>query len=214
MAGYHFLSGFTAQGGGHGGRRRRAEPDVLDLLRRAVHAARPGRVRDDAARSACAASGPSCWLVNTGWSGGPYGVGKRMSIAVTRSLLKAALDGRAGRRGDDAAPRLPGARAARTARTCRRSCWTRARRGRTRPPTTRAPRRWRASSSPTSSGSPAACRKSSRRPARSPARLCRPARGWALRPSVPGARARQIRRYGSCKGKWRERRGSNPRPPA
>lgn len=34
-----------------------------------------------------------CWLVNTGWSGGPYGVGKRMPIAHTRRLLKAALDG-------------------------------------------------------------------------------------------------------------------------
>src|SRR5258708_38228668 len=33
------------------------------------------------------------WLVNTGWSGGPYGVGKRMSLAHTRALLKAALQG-------------------------------------------------------------------------------------------------------------------------
>ncbi len=34
-----------------------------------------------------------CWLVNTGWIGGPYGVGKRISIAYTRALLNAALDG-------------------------------------------------------------------------------------------------------------------------
>jgi phosphoenolpyruvate carboxykinase (ATP) len=33
------------------------------------------------------------WLVNTGWTGGPYGVGKRMSLAHTRALLKAALTG-------------------------------------------------------------------------------------------------------------------------
>jgi phosphoenolpyruvate carboxykinase (ATP) len=35
----------------------------------------------------------NCWLVNTGWSGGPYGIGKRMSIHHTRRLLNAALDG-------------------------------------------------------------------------------------------------------------------------
>ena len=34
-----------------------------------------------------------CWLVNTGWVGGPYGVGKRISIRHTRNLLDAALDG-------------------------------------------------------------------------------------------------------------------------
>ncbi len=33
------------------------------------------------------------WLVNTGWSGGSYGVGKRMDISITRALLKAALEG-------------------------------------------------------------------------------------------------------------------------
>jgi phosphoenolpyruvate carboxykinase (ATP) len=40
--------------------------------------------------------GSQCWLVNTGWSGGTYGVGKRMPIAYTRALLRAALDGRLG----------------------------------------------------------------------------------------------------------------------
>jgi len=34
-----------------------------------------------------------CWLVNTGWTGGPYGIGKRMSIHHTRTLLDAALTG-------------------------------------------------------------------------------------------------------------------------
>lgn len=34
-----------------------------------------------------------CWLVNTGWSGGPYGIGERMDINHTRTMLKAALSG-------------------------------------------------------------------------------------------------------------------------
>lgn len=37
--------------------------------------------------------GANCWLLNTGWVGGPYGVGKRISIKYTRRLLNAALDG-------------------------------------------------------------------------------------------------------------------------
>ncbi len=37
--------------------------------------------------------GVHCWLVNTGWVGGPYGVGKRISTQHTRALLHAALDG-------------------------------------------------------------------------------------------------------------------------
>ena len=37
--------------------------------------------------------GVNCWLVNTGWIGGPYGIGKRISIRYTRALLNAALSG-------------------------------------------------------------------------------------------------------------------------
>ncbi|PKK83852.1 MAG: phosphoenolpyruvate carboxykinase (ATP) [candidate division Zixibacteria bacterium HGW-Zixibacteria-1] len=35
----------------------------------------------------------SCWLVNTGWVNGPYGIGKRISIAHTRAIIKAILEG-------------------------------------------------------------------------------------------------------------------------
>jgi phosphoenolpyruvate carboxykinase (ATP) len=34
-----------------------------------------------------------CWMVNTGWTGGPYGVGHRMKIAYTRAMINAALNG-------------------------------------------------------------------------------------------------------------------------
>jgi phosphoenolpyruvate carboxykinase (ATP) len=38
--------------------------------------------------------GVNCWLINTGWVGGPYRVGKRISIAYTRAMLNAALSGK------------------------------------------------------------------------------------------------------------------------
>src|SRR5579864_9121632 len=34
-----------------------------------------------------------CWLVNTGWQGGPYGIGKRMEIPYTRAMVDAAVEG-------------------------------------------------------------------------------------------------------------------------
>jgi phosphoenolpyruvate carboxykinase (ATP) len=40
-----------------------------------------------------ARGGVNCWLVNTGWTGGAYGTGRRMPIKATRALLAAALDG-------------------------------------------------------------------------------------------------------------------------
>jgi len=38
-------------------------------------------------------TGADCWLVNTGWSGGSYGVGKRMPINITRQIVNLILDG-------------------------------------------------------------------------------------------------------------------------
>ena len=39
-------------------------------------------------------TGAACWLVNTGWTGGPFGIGKRIGIRHTRALLDAALTGK------------------------------------------------------------------------------------------------------------------------
>jgi phosphoenolpyruvate carboxykinase (ATP) len=36
----------------------------------------------------------SCWLVNTGWIGGPYGIGERMSLPYTRAMVNAAIEGK------------------------------------------------------------------------------------------------------------------------
>ena len=66
--------------------------DVLDLLRRALHAA-PSSAYGNLLRDLIAKHHVDCWLVNTGWTGGQYGTGRRMPIRVTRRLLTAALDG-------------------------------------------------------------------------------------------------------------------------
>ena len=47
----------------------------------------------DLLRRLIAEHGVDCWLVNTGWTGGAYGTGRRMPIKATRALLAAALDG-------------------------------------------------------------------------------------------------------------------------
>jgi len=55
----------------------------------------PRRPTDYAAllRRKIQANGTKCYLLNTGWTGGAYGVGKRMKLADTRAMLKAILDG-------------------------------------------------------------------------------------------------------------------------
>ena len=84
--------GLHREARGHRARRHRASADVLDVLRRAVPAAAAPGVRADARREA-RQHGASVWLVNTGWTGGPFGVGHRMPITATRGLLHAALSG-------------------------------------------------------------------------------------------------------------------------
>jgi phosphoenolpyruvate carboxykinase (ATP) len=90
---YHFLSGYTSKLAGTE-RGLSAEPQATFStcfgapfmpLRPSVYAKLLGEKikKHDV----------TCWLVNTGWTGGPYGVGQRMSIQHTRTLLHAALDG-------------------------------------------------------------------------------------------------------------------------
>ncbi len=90
---YHFMSGYTAivagTEKGHSGEPKATFSTCFG------HPFLPRRpeVYGKLLADLIAAQGAECWLVNTGWSGGKYGVGKRMSIRHTRALLRGALDG-------------------------------------------------------------------------------------------------------------------------
>jgi len=90
---YHFLSGYTAKlAGTEAGMGREPVPEFsacfgapfLPLAPRVYAEMLGKRLKEHKA---------ACWLVNTGWSGGKFGVGKRMSIKHSRALVSAALNG-------------------------------------------------------------------------------------------------------------------------
>jgi phosphoenolpyruvate carboxykinase (ATP) len=90
---YHFLSGYTAKVAGT--ERGISEPQAtfstcfgapFMVHHPTVYARLLGKKIDE--------HNVDCWLVNTGWTGGPYGVGHRMSIAHTRAMVNAAIEGR------------------------------------------------------------------------------------------------------------------------
>ena len=81
------------EGCGNRERRDRAEGDLQRLFRGAVPAAaRPAATRACWARRSRGITS-KVWLLNTGWTGGPYGIGSRMKIGFTRAMIRAALSG-------------------------------------------------------------------------------------------------------------------------
>jgi phosphoenolpyruvate carboxykinase (ATP) len=89
---YHFLSGYTARVAGT--EMGVTEPDAtFSTCFGAPFMPRHPSVYGNLLKERIAKGGVTVWLVNTGWTGGIYGVGKRMPIRVTRALLNAALDG-------------------------------------------------------------------------------------------------------------------------
>ncbi len=89
---YHFLSGYTARVAGT--EIGVTEPSAtFSTCFGAPFMPRHPSVYGNLLKERIAKGGVTCWLVNTGWTGGKYGVGKRMPIKATRALLNAALDG-------------------------------------------------------------------------------------------------------------------------
>ncbi|WP_282753539.1 phosphoenolpyruvate carboxykinase [Desulfuromonas thiophila] len=90
---YHFISGYTAKLAGT--EKGVTEPQTtfsacFGAPFMPMHPSVYGNLLKDKIRRHEVA----CWLVNTGWSGGPYGIGSRMKIQHTRAMLNAALEGR------------------------------------------------------------------------------------------------------------------------
>jgi phosphoenolpyruvate carboxykinase (ATP) len=89
---YHFLSGYTAKVAGT--EKGVTEPEAtFSTCFGAPFMPRHPSEYGNLLRELIAEHDAKCWLVNTGWTGGAYGIGKRMPIKETRALLSAALDG-------------------------------------------------------------------------------------------------------------------------
>jgi phosphoenolpyruvate carboxykinase (ATP) len=89
---YHFLSGYTAKIAGT--ERGVTEPSAtFSACFGAPFMPLHPKVYGALLEERLAASGAKVWLLNTGWTGGAYGTGRRIDIATTRRLLDAALSG-------------------------------------------------------------------------------------------------------------------------
>jgi phosphoenolpyruvate carboxykinase (ATP) len=89
---YHFLSGYTAKVAGT--EKGVTEPEAtFSTCFGAPFMPRHPSEYGNLLRELIARHDVKCWLVNTGWTGGAYGVGNRMPIKATRTMLSAALDG-------------------------------------------------------------------------------------------------------------------------
>ncbi|MEX1663232.1 phosphoenolpyruvate carboxykinase [uncultured Thioclava sp.] len=89
---YHFLSGFTSKTPGTEVGVTEPLPTFSTCFGAPFMPRRPevyGKLLQEKIHN----TGASCWLVNTGWTGGAFGTGSRMPIRATRALLTAALDG-------------------------------------------------------------------------------------------------------------------------
>ena len=89
---YHFLSGFTSKTPGTEIGVTEPIPTFSTCFGAPFMPRRP-EVYGKLLQEKIASYGATCWLVNTGWTGGAFGTGSRMPIKATRALLTAALDG-------------------------------------------------------------------------------------------------------------------------
>ena len=93
QAAYHFISGYTAKLAGTEVGVKEPKATFSACFGAPFMPRHPGEYAAMLSER-LGAQAATVWLVNTGWTGGPYGQGERMDIAHTRSMVRAALDGR------------------------------------------------------------------------------------------------------------------------
>ena len=92
QAAYHFISGYTAKVAGTEIGVKEPQATFSACFGQPFMPMHPG-VYADLLSDKMNQHGATAWLINTGWSGGPYGIGNRMKIRYTRAMLNAAMDG-------------------------------------------------------------------------------------------------------------------------
>jgi len=90
---YHFISGYTAKvAGTEAGMGKEPQATFSTCFGAPFMVLHP-TVYANLLKARMEEHKTDCWLVNTGWTGGPYGIGRRMKIQYTRAMVKAALNG-------------------------------------------------------------------------------------------------------------------------
>ncbi len=92
QAAYHFISGYTAKVAGTEAGVVEPIPSFSACFGAPFMPLHPAKYAEMLSRKMLEA-GVNVWLVNTGWTGGPYGVGTRMKLKYTRAMIDAALNG-------------------------------------------------------------------------------------------------------------------------
>jgi len=92
QAAYHFMSGYTAKVAGTEAGVNEPQPSFSACFGAPFMPLHPAEYADMLSKK-MKVSNVNVWLVNTGWTGGPYGVGTRMKLKYTRAMINAALNG-------------------------------------------------------------------------------------------------------------------------
>ena len=92
QAAYHFISGYTAKVAGTEAGINEPKPIFSACFGAPFMPLHPTKYAEMLSAK-MKSSGVTVWLVNTGWTGGPYGIGERMGLKHTRAMIAAAMDG-------------------------------------------------------------------------------------------------------------------------